>query len=148
MAHHNLPAITKHIVDAATVTTTTSYTFTAPVGDTYQIHLITGTGTGTSPTLDMSLQHTPDGGTTWLIAPIRSAQQTTTGLNTMFIFRPKLGDSEVALNQACAATGGTLAKNFVPSSQDWRLTFTIGGTNPSYATIDAWLSVVPRGAGQ
>lgn len=131
------------IVNAATVIATTSYTFTAPIADTYQIDLVTGTGTGTSPTLDISLQHTPDGGTTWLIAPIRFAQQTTTGLSTMMIFKTKLGESEVALNQATAATGGTLAKNFVPSSMSWRLTATIGGTNPSYATIKAWLTVYP-----
>ncbi len=133
------------IATGATVTTTTSYAFTAPVADCYTIYLVTGTGTGTSPTLDMTLQHSPDGGTTWLIAPIRSAQQTTTGLNTMFIFRTRLGENEVALNQAVAATGGTLAKNFTPSSNSWRLTFTIGGTNPSYATIDAWLMTNPVG---
>lgn len=143
---NNLPPMNKKIVTASTVTATTSYTFTAPLAECYQIHLVTGTGSGTSPTLDMTLQHTPDNGTTWLIAPIRSAQQTTTGLNTMFIFRPELGENEVALNQAVAATGGTLAKNFVPSSQSWRLTFTIGGTSPSYATIDAWLHYVPKGA--
>jgi hypothetical protein len=131
------------IATGAVVTTTTSYTFTAPVADSYTIYLVTGTGTGTSPTLDVSLQHTPDGGTTWLIAPIRFAQQTTTGLNTMMIFRIRLGENEVALNQAVAATGGTLAKNFTPSSMSWRLTATIGGTNPSYATIDAWLHCMP-----
>lgn len=132
--------MTTKVATGATVVATTSYAFTAPLADSYQIHLKTGTGTGTSPTLDMVLQHTPDNGTTWLNAPIRSAQQTTTGLDTMFIFRTQLGENEVALNQAAAATGGTLAKNFIPTSQSWRLTFTIGGTNPSYATIDAWLS--------
>lgn len=146
MGKNSLPPITKQVVNASTVTETTSYTFTAPVADSYTIALVTGTGTGTSPTLDMSLQHTPDSGTTWLIAPIRSAQQTTTGLNTIFVFRPNLGENEAALNQAVAATGGTLAKNFVPSSMSWRLTFTIGGTNPSYATIKAWLSAHSRGA--
>lgn len=137
--------VSKKIVNLLVAqTATVSVAFTAPIADTYQIDLVTGTGSGSGPTLDMVLQHSPDGGTTWLNAPIRSAQQTTTGLATMFIFKTRLGESEVALNQATAATGGTLAKNFVPSSMSWRLLFTIGGSGPSYATIEAWLSTQPR----
>lgn len=140
-----LPPITRTVVDRTTaVTATTSFTFDAPVCESYTLHLVTGTGTGTSPTLDASLQHSPDGGTTWLIAPIRWAQQTTTGLDSIQVFRTGLGQNEVALNQAVAATGGTLAKNFVPSSMSWRLTCTIGGTSPSYATVKLYLSGQPR----
>ncbi len=76
------------------------------------------------------------------MAPIRFPQQTTTGLSEYVTFRLGLGDNEVALATASAATGGTLAKNFVPASMSWRLTCTIGGTSPSYATIKAWLFAV------
>jgi len=53
------------IVSVATVTTTSSAVVTLPVADVYTFILSMGTATGTSPTCDVSIQVTPDGGTTW-----------------------------------------------------------------------------------
>lgn len=144
-ANSLLPPVTTKIVTATTVTTTTSYTFTAPIADCYGLWVNVGAGTGTSPTCDISLQHTPDSGTTWLIAPIRLVQVTTAASTQRAIFKIRLGENEAATQAATAATGGTLAANFVPTSMSWRLTATIGGTNPSFPTIDAWLAAIPAG---
>lgn len=145
MSENLLAPISRKIVTATTVTTTTSYTFTAPIANCYGLWVNVAAGTGTTPTCDISLQHTPDGGTTWLIAPIRLVQVTTAASTQRATFKIRLGENEAATQGATAATGGTLAANFVPSSMSWRLTATIGGTNPSYATIDAWLTAIPSG---
>lgn len=133
-------------VTTATATTYTSATLDFSVGMSYTLYLSSGTGTGTSPTLDWCLQTSVDGGTTFVNLPLRAAQITTGATVTTFIFRNGLGENEVAVNQIVAATGGTLAKNvnFVPKYM--RIVGTIAGTNPSYATLRADLLVMPQGA--
>ena len=138
----------KNLFDKATATTSTytSATLDFGIGSSYTLYLSSGTGTGTSPTLDWVVQTSYDGGTTFLNLPLRTAQITTGAIVTTLIFRNGLGENEVAVNQIVAATGGTLAKNcnFVPAKM--RIVGTIGGTNPSYATLQAWLFVMPQGA--
>lgn len=128
---------------SATLTTTTSTTINLPVADCYALWLNIGTASGTSPTLDMTLQSSYDGGTTFVIQPIRSTQKTGSTTSELFVFKPRLGDNEVALAQVVAATGGQLAKNCVPGPIN-RLTFTIGGTNPSFA-VTVILGIRPLG---
>jgi hypothetical protein len=132
-------------VTTATTSTYTSSTLDFKNAESYTLFLSSGTGTGTSPTLDWVVQTSFDDGTTWLNLPLRSAQITTGATVTTLIFRNGLGDNEVAVNQIVAATGGTLAKNcnFVPAKM--RIVGTIGGTNPSYATLAAYLFTMPLG---
>lgn len=145
MGVSNLFPTNQKVIDAATIATTTSYTFTAKMAGSYGLWIVASAVTGTSPTCDISLQHSPDGGTTWLIAPIRSVQITASNLTQYATFRLGMGESQAATQGATAATGGTLAANFVPSSMSWRLTATVGGTNPSF-TLNAWLSSLPVGS--
>lgn len=133
-------------VTAATTSTYTSSTFDFGIGSSYTLYLSSGTGTGTSPTLDWVVQTSTDNGTTFVNLPLRSAQITTGAIVTTLIFRNGLGENEVAVNQIVAATGGTLAKNCNFDPVKMRIVGTIGGTNPSYASLKADLFVMPQGA--
>lgn len=121
------------IVSLTTVTTTnTAQTVTLPLADVYSFVLSTGTGTGTSPTCDVSIQITPDGGTTWLNSGLRFAQHTgTASVDMITVNQNKAMLTETTV---VAATGGALAKSTVLSDKV-RFLVTIGGTNPSFATI-------------
>lgn len=94
-----------------------------------------GLGTGTSPTIDVALQISPDGGTTWYTFS-RFAQQTTTAAVQVKIcsFRPT---NVAALVFTSADTGGVLENN-MPMTGKIRVLATVGGTNPSYATVNVW----------
>lgn len=133
------------IIDAATVTSTTQSTsFKLPVADTYSLLIDTGASSGTSPTLDICLQFSPDEGTTWYNAPIRAAQATTGATVQMITFRPHLSN-EAAWHNAVATTGGALAKNFVPA-YNCRISYVVGGTSASYA-VTIYLGTTPHAAG-
>lgn len=112
-----------------------------PYADTYTLVISSGIGTGTSPTLDISMQISPDGGTTWVTAPIRSTQRSTAALTDVIVFKPRLGDNEVAYGAPTALTGGVLAKNFVPTRKV-RFYFELGGTNPSFPTCSIMIGMV------
>jgi hypothetical protein len=62
---------------------------------------------GTTPTLDLSLQWSPDGGTTWHV-----------------------GDPADTFTQITAATN--VVKRFAAKSNLYRIVYTIGGTTPSF----------------
>jgi len=91
-----------------------------------------GTGTGTTPTLDVAIQVSYDDGTTFLTA-WRFAQVTTTA-GTRRIVTSFRRVAEVGAESAVTDTGGALATNH-PISNKIRILFTIGGTSPSYATL-------------
>lgn len=120
---------------AVTSTSTTS-NIDMGLGDCYAIGLeVTAGGTGTSPTLDVVLQTSFDGGTTYQDLPLRFAQKTTsTNANApeWLIFRLGLGENEVALGQTTADTGGSLAKNCLFKPDFIKAKYTIGGTSPTY----------------
>ena len=122
----------KRIVSVATVTTTGSAVVTLPIADVYTFTLSMGTATGTSPTCDVSIQNTPDGGTTWVNTGLKFTQGTGTASAVQITVnqnRAMLTESTVV-----AATGSLLSKSTVLSPKV-RFLYTIGGTNPSYATI-------------
>lgn len=61
-------AIPSQIVDvasAALTTTTTTATITPTFGISYQVNIVVGAVTGTNPTLDVSIEESDDGGTSW-----------------------------------------------------------------------------------
>ncbi len=128
---HNLKTA---VASAAYTATTTTANFAMPLADTYHILINHTAVTGTSPTADIQLKTSIDGGTTYVGLPIRSTQVTAAG-QTNFVFRLGLGNAESALESPAAATGGTLAKNCLFDPRYMKLTFTIGGTNPSFTSV-------------
>lgn len=120
------------IVSVATVITTGSAVVTLPVADVYTFTLSMGTATGTSPTCDVSIQNTPDGGTTWVNTGYKFTQGTGTASAVQITVPQTRG--MLAAGTVVAATGSLLTKDTV-LSEKVRFLYTIGGTNPSYATI-------------
>ena len=128
------PLIKTLVASAAYTTTTTTAAFELPLCDTYHIIINHTAVTGTSPTADIQLKTSIDGGTTYVGLPLRSTQVTAAGV-THLVFKMGLGGNEVAVESPAAATGGTLAKNCVFDRKYMKLTFTIGGTNPSVTSV-------------
>jgi hypothetical protein len=157
MASQMIPNTVKVIVPSNTVTATgNSAAFSLPLADSYAIFLVATAASGTTPTLDVVLQTSPDGGTTWLNLPLRFAQLTTAG-QSFIRFQPTLGLGEAASAGVVAGTGGALALNtpFIGSvnttvlgaSQQiptMRFAATVAGTTPSF-TYTAYVIMSPRG---
>ncbi len=117
-----------------TSTTTTSaidWPLTEYVGGKFLLEI--GTVAGTSPTLDVCIQTTPDDGTTWRVC-WRFAQATD-GTDRELTTTWGLGyDQLTTLNAeraALANTGGALSLG-TPIADKIRVVFTIGGTSPSF----------------
>lgn len=112
--------------------TTTSAVTNLGLCDAYAIVFDASSVTGTSPTCDIVMQVSYDGGTTYINAPLRSAQITAAGVHWN-VMRRGLGWGEAALTQAGVAdTGGAVNKNFVFDPRYVKFKATIGGTNPSF----------------
>jgi hypothetical protein len=134
------PAVT---VTAAAATSSTAAFSLGGLGDSYQLILNISAATGTSPTLDAVLQTTFDG-TNYVDLPLRYTQKTAAGI-AFLVFKLGLGMNEVALEQAVADTGGTLAKNCLFDPFHMKVKYTIGGTNPSF-TFTLTPCILPKGA--
>lgn len=157
MSAQMIPNVTKVLVNAATVTVTgNSPSFTLPMADSYAIFLNVTAASGTTPTLDVVLQTSPDGGTTWLNLPLRFAQFTAVAQGYLR-FQPTLGLGEAASGGTVAATGGVLALNtpFIggqnttalntaQSIPTMRFLYTVSGTTPSL-TLSAFAIMAGRG---
>jgi hypothetical protein len=139
MASALLLPIKKNVLTASAVAATaSSAAFSLPMADSYDLVLNITSVTGTTPTMDLVLQTSIDGGTTFVDLPLRYTQKTAAGVAHL-VFRLGLGENEVALEQAGADTGGTLAKNCVFDPQNMKLKYTIGGTNPTFTfTVTAF----------
>lgn len=122
----------KRVTNLGATAATTSTTVTLPVADVYTFVLSSGTGTGTSPTLDTVIQVTPDGGTTWVNSTLKFTQATTGA--AVIAITVNQNRAMLTSSNATAATGSLLSKDFVLSPKV-KFLYTIGGTNPSYATI-------------
>ena len=136
-----MPSITpsaKTLYSATIAATTNTGTLTLQVADVYTFAVVCGTVTGTSPTLDVVFQNSPDGGTTWVNMPLRTAQLTATAAANYFTIPQGRGTNMLADSSAVAATGGILSENFVMSNK-FRFLLTVGGTNPSFpVSIYQW----------
>lgn len=132
-------------VSAAAATASTA-AFVLPNAESYSLVLDVTTATGTSPTLDVVLQTSWDNGTTFIDLPLRYTQVTAAAVKWL-VFRNGLGMNEVALEQAAADTGGTLAKNCNFDINNMKIKYTIGGTNPVF-TFRVHLFALPRGSNQ
>lgn len=122
------------LASAAYTTTTTSSALSLPTADCYGLHMASSAASGTSPTLDIVLQSSFDGGTTYVNLPIRFTQVTTTASEVIF-FKNGLGGNEVALAQVVADTGGQLAKNCVFDPNFLKVKVTVGGSTPSITMV-------------
>ena len=146
MARNLQAPMIKTIVASAAVTATgNSAKFTLPIADTYTFVINATTVTGTSPTLDIVYQSSPDGGTTFINLPWRHTQVTAAAVLYLTV-RLGLGVGEVGIENAAAATGGTLSKPAVPFDlTNMRLGYTVAGTSPSF-TFAVFLAALPPGA--
>ena len=131
------------LASAAYTTTTTSAALALPLGDCYMLFASSSAASGTSPTLDVVLQSSIDGGTTYINLPIRFTQITTTATE-MVIFKNGLGGNEVALANLVADTGGQLAKNCLFDPNFMKVKVTVGGSTPSI-TLVIHAAVLPVG---
>lgn len=92
--------------------------------------------TGTSPTMDVAIQCSPDDGTTFYTVA-RFAQNTGT-VTLAKTFLTHQGDGTAAAVLTVADTGGVLESN-IPFTNQIRFLYTIGGTNPSFTfVVWAW----------
>jgi hypothetical protein len=124
----------------STAVTGNSGTLDMPQAAAYMFILDIAAGTGTTPTVDIAIQVSPDDGTTWYTTA-RFAQITTAATKSYKMVRNGLAYGEAAFVQAIADTGGALDKNFI-FTKKVRVLWTVGGTNPAYATFKLW--VVPQ----
>ena len=122
--------IAENLVDA-TLTATGHVDWTLKPCDSLSIMLSVGTVSGSTPTMDVAVQTSPDGGTTYLTVQ-RFTQVTTTGAAETITFKPYLGVGDAATAIVSAATGGQLKGNVV-CAKDMRILYTIAGTTPSLA---------------
>jgi len=123
-------------VTTATTATANSGTLHLPLADAYAWIFDSGAGTGTTPTLDFAIQVSPDGGTTWYSAT-KLTQITTSATKTMIVHGNGPIQGQAAAATAIADTGSAVTSNF-PMTDSVRILATIGGTNPSYASIKVW----------
>ena len=88
---------------------------------------------GTSPTLDFSIETTIDDGTTWIVC-WRSAQITSAADYEIQTFwgPNSTSDTDYHTGRVALATTGGVISLPTPISDKIRITYTIGGTNPSF----------------
>jgi len=127
------------LVNRSTATTVTgnSGALDIPQDASYMFILDIAAGTGTSPTADIAIQVSPDDGTTWYTTA-RFAQVTGSAVKSYKMVRNGLAWGEAGYVQAIADTGGAVDKNFI-MTRKVRILWTIGGTNPSFATFVLWV---------
>jgi len=133
MAETLMPAFSKQLVASTTYTSTTSSALlTLPVADSYTFILDVTAASGTSPTLDVAIQITPDAGTT-MYSVLRFAQATGTGAQRVTV-QPIQGRGEAGSQASLADTGGA-AKDNQTLTQNIKVKFTTGGTSPSFTAV-------------
>lgn len=129
-----MPRTQKALVTvAAAITTATSAAFAIPaVADCYTFYLNVTAATGTTETLDIVFLTSVDGGTTYVNIPWRFSQVTTSTVTKIMTVRNGFAIGQVGFESITAGTGGTLKKPVVIDPEHMKITYTIGGTNPSY----------------
>lgn len=133
MGHNNIrPLGRSWLASAARTSTSNSGTLNLHQANSHLFILDCTAASGTSPTLDVALQVTPDFGTTYY-SVLRFAQLTTTGKRYLRI-QPGMGRGEAGTEGAIADTGGALSSN-VTLTRKFRVLYTIGGTNPSFTFV-------------
>lgn len=145
------PTLNKTTKNLATTYTATAATVTSSafglgraLDGVYTMLINIPTVTGTSPTLDIVLQSSPDLGVTYINLPIRSAQ-ITAATNINITFRNGFPSIAGVQNAVTADTGGSLVKDVVFDPDFMKIKATIGGTNPKFTGTVTFLSNPPSG---
>lgn len=132
------------LASATYTTTVTSAALALPMGDCYALAMVSSTGSGTTPTLDIVIQSSFDGGTSYVNLPLRFTQVTGTAASEVIYFKNGLGGNEIALASLVAATGGQLAKNCLFDPNFLKVVVTVGGSTPSIVMV-IHAGVLPSG---
>lgn len=134
-----IPPTTWVIAAPGTVTSATGAVgpTTLPWAASYEL-LVNVESVAGAGTMDLVMQTSPDGGTTWVTLPIRTIQLTAAG--QYFIrWQPGIGAGEAATGNAVALTGGALNQNVAHYPKYTRFYATIGGTS---VTAGIWVLMV------
>lgn len=127
-----------------------SGTLEVPLLDDYTFFLDVTAVTGTTPTLDLNIQITPDKGTTWFTVGrfIRSTT-TGTGLQKLTIFPTSKGGSATVSTDATKAVQSIVTDanaglgGFAPMTSKLRVLWDVSGTSPDF-TFSLWVVGNPR----
>lgn len=97
---------------------------------------------GTTPTMTLQLQWSPDGGTTWLNYGPPTAALTAAGTAVIGCFPAQWGDQSTAT--LAAMTSGAAVSKFIsaPLPRTCRIVYTIGGTTPSFTIANTYFSSI------
>ena len=106
------------------------------------ITCIVSTVSGTSPTMTLQLQWSPDGGTTWLNYGPATATLTAAGQVTIGCF-PSQWEDASSTTLAAFTTGSTVSKFInAPLPRTFRVVYTIGGTTPSFTLTNTYFNSI------
>ncbi len=125
------------------IAATASQILAMPQAPAYSWIVEVGTDSGTSPTIDVALQISPDCATlagtsaTWFTVS-RFAQVTTSDTKLIKTHNNGPISGQAAAVATIADTGGVLETNFIVTPF-MRVLATIGGTNPAFALFKVWL---------
>ena len=122
---------------SATTATVTGASFALPIADSYAMIADVGAATGTSPTLDIAFQHSPNGGANWYTFA-KFAQITAAGQRSLIV-TPNVSLAQAASEQAISNTGTAVAINGPIVYSAVRILATVGGTTPSFASINVFV---------
>jgi len=128
-----IPALTRELVASAARTTSSNsgaILLTDGRFDNFLVALNVSAASGTSPTLDVYIQQSLDGGTTF-VDVARFAQQTTTTSNSHYINLAS-GANNVVAGAVGDATISASAIGTTLISQTLRVKWVVGGTSPSF----------------
>lgn len=118
--------------------TQTNYNSSAAI-----VTLLCGTVSGTTPTLNMRLQYSFDGGTTWLSLGPATSNATATGHTIILAVGPNNWSQAAGgtpANMTHGATQATWLNAWLPRT--WRILYTIAGTTPSFAITGVYVNYV------
>lgn len=100
-----------------------------------------GTVSGANPTCNIRIQYSYDNGSNWLNIDGATDNITASNQTALILVYPTSSQSTPGSNPSGLTTGATqtLVLN-APLPRTWRVTYTIGGTNPSFALSDTFIS--------
>lgn len=110
-------------------------------GEGYYAELQVATSTGT---VDIALQHSTDGGTTWKTLPLKFTQSAAAGSVSALAFKAAIGLSDAAAAVAPALTGTAAAANIPFNLKMVRAYATLG--TPGATTFNIAFNMTPKGS--
>lgn len=97
------------------------------------ISILLGAVSGTTPTMGIQLQFSPDGGTSWIAIGPALPNMTLTGQSGLIGVFPTNWSQTPGATPAGLTSGASVPMFLnMPLPRTWRLVYTIGGTTPSF----------------